>query len=333
MSHRRGPRIGVSACVLGIAVATVFALGGSAYLRGRAVDSSERFFLEAGRPPSPFEGAIAASVQYVLFSSEHNDVIFVGDSACWNGVDPIRLRRLAGLKSYNLAIAGLGAQVCPLALKGYLSRHPKPKAVVLCVSPFGLEVDSGPWADLLQRVITYYGLELDGVAPLTESVPYLMRSGARAFLAHTDYRSMPLADYDEAETYLTQQAQIFVARGFYGLPPGAFGLIPPGENGVLIREDWDRGVHEMADTCGAAGVRMLILFAPIEASYKDARDFDRLDRWGRELEKTHAGLTVRRPIILAYELRYMRDAMHLNSDGVEKFMPVVAKDVQAALAQ
>ena len=87
----------------------------------------------------------------------------------------------------------------------------------------------------------------------------------------------------------------------------------------------------MADTCDAAGVRMLILFAPIEAGYEDARDFDRLDRWGRELEETHPGLTVQRPIILTYEPRLMRDAIHLNLAGVEKFMPVVAKDVQEAL--
>jgi hypothetical protein len=328
----------VSAGVLGVAVATIFALGGSAYLRGRAIDSSERFFLEAGRPPSGGEGALAASVQYAFFSSEQNDVIFVGDSACWNGVDPIRLRRLAGLQSYNLGIAGIGARVCPLAIRGYLSRHPKPKAVVLCLSPLGLEIDSDPWADTLRRVITNYGLEIEGVVPLTESVRYLVRSGVRTLAGRPDYRSVPLAG-SETDTYFSQQARIFVARGFYGLPPRAVvpgfptpnGALIREENGVLIREDWDRGVHEMADTCGAAGVRMLILFAPIEAGYRDVGAFDVLDRWGRELEKTHAGLTVQRPLILAYEPRLMRDAMHLNLDGVERFMPVVAKDVLAVL--
>jgi hypothetical protein len=43
-------------------------------------------------------------------------------------------------------------------------------------------------------------------------------------------------------------------------------------------------------------------------------------------------LTVRRPMILTYEPRLMLDAIHLNLEGVNKFMPVVAKDVQAALA-
>jgi hypothetical protein len=331
MDHLRRPRIGVSAGILGVAVTTVLALGGSAYLRGRALDPSDRFFQEAGREPTGGEGAIAASVEYVLFSSEPNDLIFVGDSACWNGVDPIRLRRLAGLQSFNLAIPGLGARACPMATRGYLSRHPKPKAVVLCLSPLGLEVDSDPWADTLRRVTTYYGLEIDGVVPLSESLPYLVRSGVRTFLAHPDYRSMPLADSDGTDTYFKQQARIFAARGFFGLPPRAAVHVPPAPTGVLIREDWDRGVHEMADTCDAAGVRMLILFAPIEAGYEDARDFDRLDRWGRELEETHPGLTVQRPIILAYEPRLMRDAIHLNLAGVEKFMPVVAKDVQEAL--
>ncbi|HEV3302873.1 MAG TPA: hypothetical protein VG055_24690, partial [Planctomycetaceae bacterium] len=63
MSHLRGPRIGVSVGILGVAVATVLALGGSAYLRGRALDPSDRFFQEAGREPTGGEGAIAASVE------------------------------------------------------------------------------------------------------------------------------------------------------------------------------------------------------------------------------------------------------------------------------
>jgi len=331
--HLHRSQIGVSAGVLGVALATVLALGGSAYLRGRALEPSERFFQEIGRPPSPGEGENVAKAQYALFSSDYNDVVFFGDSACENGVDPIRLRRLTGLQSYNLAIPGIGAQVCPTALRGYLARHPKPKAVVLCLSPLGLEIDSDPWADHLRRLLTYYGLELDDVVPLTESVSYLMRSGARAVLPHPDYRSLQLVDYKETGTYLTQQATIFAARGFRGLPPRADIPVPPAPNGVLIREDWDRGIHVMADTCAATGVRMLILFSPIEAGYEASRDFELLDRWGRELEKTHPGLTVERPIILPYEQRLMWDPIHLNSDGVEQFMPVVAKGVQALLAR
>ncbi len=89
----------------------------------------------------------------------------------------------------------------------------------------------------------------------------------------------------------------------------------------------------MADTCAAAGVPMLILFTPLEARYKDSRDFEILDRWGRELEQTHPGLTVARPIIRPYDERLMWDAVHMNSAGVKQFMPIVAKDVQALLAR
>jgi hypothetical protein len=332
MRYLRGARIGVTASVLGAAFLTVFTLGGSAYVRGRAMDATERFFQEAGRPPTAGEGSVAASAHYALFSDEPNDVIFVGDSACWNGVDPIRLRRMTGLQSYNLGVPGyLGARWCPMTVRAYLSRHPEPKAVVLCLSPLGLEVDSGPWEESLRRIVTFYGLEMDGVGPTTETVPYLVRSGVRALVGYPDYRALPLIDFNNTDTYFTEQVGIFAARGFYGLPPGAHLVIPPAEQGELIREDWDRGVHETADLCAAAGVKMLILFAPIEASYKDSRDFDGLDRWGRELEKTHPGLTVERPIILAYEPRLMQDALHLNLAGVEKFMPVVAKDVQEAL--
>jgi hypothetical protein len=321
----------VSAGVLALAAVTVLALGGSAYRQGRALDPSERFFREAGRPPSAGEGAMAACMEYALFSSEPNDVIFVGDSACGNAIDPIKLRQLTGLQAYNLSLPGVGARSCPITVKGYLSRHPKPKAVVLCLSPVGLEVDSGPWEDALLRLNTYYGLEIDGVVPLSESVAYLVRAGMRSLLGHPDYRSMQLEGCREPETYFTQRPKIFAARGFHGVATNISVPNVPAPNGVLIREDWDRGVHEMAEACDAAGVRMLILFAPIDASYKDSRDFERLDRWGRELEQTHPTLTVERPIILAYEPRLMCDAIHLNVAGVEKFMPVVAKEMQEVL--
>jgi hypothetical protein len=329
----RGRRISVSAGVLAVLAATVLSLGGAAYVRGRSLDPTERYFEEVGRPPSSGEGAMVANAQYALFSSDYNDVVFFGDSSCGNGVDPIRLRRLTDLQSYNIAIPGIGAQACPTALRGYLARHPKPKAVVLCLSPLGMEVDCDPMADALRRMLTYYGLELDDVLPLADSISYLVRSGARTALPHPDYRSLQLLDCDEPETYFNQQAEIFAARGFRGLPPRAGIAVPPAPSGVLIREDWDRGIHVMAGTCAAADVRMMILFSPIEAAYKHSRDFALLDRWGRELEKTHPGLTVARPIILPYEKRWMCDAIHLNSDGVEQFMPVVAKDVQALLAR
>ena len=62
-------------------------------------------------------------------------------------------------------------------------------------------------------------------------------------------------------------------------------------------------------------------------------DFERLDRWGRELEKAYPNVSVRRPILLAYEPRLMWDPIHLNSHGVEKFMPIVAQAVQEALSK
>jgi hypothetical protein len=37
--------------------------------------------------------------------------------------------------------------------------------------------------------------------------------------------------------------------------------------------------------------------------------------------------------VLAYARQFMWDAQHLNAAGVEKFMPIVVQDVQAALSQ
>jgi hypothetical protein len=61
-------------------------------------------------------------------------------------------------------------------------------------------------------------------------------------------------------------------------------------------------------------------------------DYAPVNAWLASLEREFPNVTVCRPVFLWYDGALCWDHSHLNTDGVAKFMPVVAKDVQAALA-
>jgi lysophospholipase L1-like esterase len=77
----------------------------------------------------------------------------------------------------------------------------------------------------------------------------------------------------------------------------------------------------------------MIQFTPIAQAELICRDWRQLEYWVCDLEATQPGVTVARPIVLTYEPKFMWDGIHLNAAGVEKFMPVVAKDVEAVLGK
>jgi hypothetical protein len=97
---------------------------------GRNTDRELRF-LEPRRRPTVDEATIVYPVEYSLSSREKNEIVFLGDSACTDGIDPAKLR----VPSYNLGTAGgLGTAGYEIILRAYLGGHPKPRLVVLCLS-------------------------------------------------------------------------------------------------------------------------------------------------------------------------------------------------------
>jgi hypothetical protein len=145
-----------------------------------------------------------------------------------------------------------------------------------------------------------------------------------------EVRDDPLEGFTR-ESYRTLQSKMRDSRGFFRLP-GQHGpqrvVDRPGPENI-VHGDWDRWIRAIAVACG--NVPLLIQFTPIAGDTVDARDFRQLEEWSRGVESSHPNVRVARPIILPYAATLMWDPIHLNAAGVEKFMPVVAEDVQALL--
>jgi hypothetical protein len=322
--RRIRPTLLIVAIVPGMAAPLALA----SYCVGRRVDP-ELCFLDPRRAPTVDEASIAQPINYTLRSHEVNTVVFLGDSTCRTGVDP----RSLGIPAYNLgSLRGLGPSGFLLTLKAYLGRHAKPGAVVLVATPFCFEVDpSSLDGELSGRVSASYGPEVGSVSML-EAIVFVTKRGAASILQGSDVRDRPLVGL-ERETYRSLESKMRETRGFFGLPGlhGHVQGVPLERPEKPVHPDWDRGIRSIAQACNDAGVPLLIRFAPISAEYREARDFTQLDRWARELESSHSNTTVARPIVLPYDAGLMWDGIHLNGAGVEQFMPVVVKDVQAAL--
>jgi hypothetical protein len=332
---------------LGVMAMTTLALGIFAFISygiGRGRNTELRFFYSWVAPTFD-EVAAVCPVEYALRTDDKNDIVFLGDSTCRTGLDPVRFERLTGLRAYNLgSLRGIGGAGFVITAKAYLLHHPQPRALVLCVTPTCFEVDSGTvGGPLSARFAANYGPEVSEIVPLVDRISYFSKRGlwsvwprvdvASRRMHGQDVRDVPLTGH-KAETYHTLQRKTRDSRGYFPLPGSqgptrGIGRAEP----KLIRDEWDQGIRRIAQICDDADLTLLIQFAPVSAQVANARDFSPLETWSRELESIYRHTTVACPIVLVYDSPMMWDSLHLNLAGVEKFLPVVAKDVQAALAK
>jgi len=285
-------------------------------------------FLDPRRQPTANEAIYSTMAEYALRSNERNDVLFIGDSTCAYGVDPIRFEKLTGLRAYDCGtLAWMGPGGFSVLLDGYVSHHPAPRVVVLTLSPFVMEAGiSVNDPDTTRHFVDTYAPRAGSVS--VESLAFYAKRGAINLLSRaSDPRDLPIQG-DENKTCRTLAAMQEAGRGFVQLP-GEHGrhVDRVTSQGPLVRDDWRIGIASIAEMCRARGVKLMIQFAPIAEAERNARDWSQLERWADSLE----GVVVARPLILPYAPEFMWDGIHLNARGVERFMPTVAKDVQAAL--
>ncbi len=326
-------RIAPTAIVLAIATATLCSFGAVAYQHGRRTAPLARF-LDPRLAPTIDEAFVSFPVEYALRADEANDVVFLGDSICHDDVDPARL---SGLKSYNLGSLGsVGPLGILLTAEAYLDHHPKPRLIVLCISPLRFEVSSGSaGGHVARRLVANYGPEVVGIVPITQSLMYFIRRGALEASGRTGGEALldrPLRGMD-SESFISLGRRMKASRGFFALPGehgGRWSVEFPAPQPFIL-DKWKDGLSRLAALCKASGVPMIVRFGPIWSGVSKSRDFTALDSWADELEVTSANVRVSRPIVLAWDRDVMWDCLHLNSAGVARFMPMVANDVRAIL--
>src|ERR1700733_3258277 len=337
----KSPRVRSAAIALCCTLLVLTGMSAACYCVGRGTPA-EAAFLPSWRSPTFGETSLAVAAEYAAVSHDSNDAIFVGDSACRHGIDPIEFRRLTGLTAYNLGTFGTaGHMSLPVITGAYLSNHPRPKLVVLLVGIASPEYVSLKGEKRMQQqfVMSYrfYGDAIPGLdSSVFDSLRFFVRTGgkriARLGKSGCKHLDEPLGEVP-SETFFTMRQKIRDGSGYVPLM-GHSSKPDPRYNGdpYRVNPDFDSAVRILAKMCADHGLRLMIRFGPTNRSFKNARDYEPLYSWLDTIERECPGVAACRPVLLWYDRPECWDFTHPNVEGTKRFMPTVAKDVQDMLA-
>jgi hypothetical protein len=338
------PRLAPTAAIMAVALLTFALLIGFSSLLGENYRADPPF-LHPFRAPTRDEAMLAYPAEYALKSTEYNDVLFLGDSTCRCSIDPAMFQRSSGLSAYNLGSMGvLGIDGYRLTLQIYLQHHPKPRAVVLAVTPDDFDVESSQELDgLPYRYRWSYGPDSRAAFRLPEDLVSATHFARRGVQIGHAYWANPRAvrRFDPrvqflygggSDTYLTLEQKIRQSRGYWALKGKHWASTEsPNKPTVTVASQWDPGLRGLVDVAEANGVLLVIRLVPIVDTTKT--DYGPVRCWLEDLERKYERVAVIRPEILLYDAELCWDYQHLNADGVGKFSRSLAKDVTEALAR
>jgi hypothetical protein len=341
----------LAATLLVAATASVIllVLAGASFCIAKSAPPALRFF-DPRRPPTVDEAWAVCVMDYALSSTEKNDVVFLGDSICRSGLEPVQFERSTRLRAYNLGVlfGGLGPDVLPNVARSYLLKHPAPRMMVLCCSPVCFERDvPAAYVPLRDRFLNCYALEVPGDQSFEArrsdimNLSYLIKQGtllgwdkiAALLNGHDHDARDDSLDGGETLTYRSLEQQTRQSRGFYAMVGSGHetSLDRPSGN-VLIDDEWDRGVRRLADTCEKAHVPLMIRLGPISAQASRNLNFDAVERWLKQLHVSHPHLMLPRDHnLLRYAPELCFDSTHPNVQGAALFTTRVADEVRTAL--
>jgi hypothetical protein len=328
----RARRIRTAIVVLLVAVSTAGGLLAMAYSVGRGVAPELRFLREQ-KPLADGAAICACQIDYALHSHEVNDVVFIGDSAGHDGIDPILFEKVSRHRAYNLCSErGLGPMGYLITIKAYLLNHPRPQVVVLCITPICFEADARTFGgDLPEQFATHYSPEV-GLTTAPERVAYFARCGALSFVqsSRSDARDLPL-EFLPSETYTTLRRRLSESRGFSRLdgqhgPPGA--LDRRGEP-VRVHAEWNYGVRRIAELCQSQNVPLFIRFAPLAEDDRGLREWGPLLDWCETIQHDYPSVTVVNPAMQFFDRALLWDSLHLNAEGAAHFTERLGRYLRA----
>jgi hypothetical protein len=344
--------VGPTILVLVSGAATLAGLSGASYYLGHADkhDAPELRFLNPRRAPTVDEACLTFVGEYAVRSHEANDVIFLGDSACRCDIDPLAFERLTGLRAYNLGTFGTsGPNLLAVTAESYLSNHPRPRAVVLCLVPLSLRYAAQQQAGSVQsRFAEAYASPEARAGGVDErwgldSIARVMRRGAGLAAVElqrlgngetTDALSLPLLGMSTA-TYSSLRERLRAQHGRWVLsgqnqanaPAAVAGPKHPG----FVSPDWDRGLDEIAQLCRLNRIPLVLRVAPMRPDVALADDFSQAERCLQAARIRNPTVVLKLPVLLYFAWTRCWDPMHLNEKGAEEFTSIVARDVAEEL--
>jgi hypothetical protein len=323
--------------VLGGALVAAAVWAGLAFVVGKHSEAGGRF-LKNYRPPSDYEAHLEYPMRYAIDSSEPNEVVFVGDSTCLSGIEPVAFQELTGLRAYSLASVGvIGFDGYAVIFRHYLAHHPRPRALVLCCHPWALGVpptEAGP-ADVRRRFLSAF----DSRAPADEpagldGIAYYVRQGFWAGYGALTGGAAAHADVEIPHrgglTLRSLGEQVRRERGYWE-HPGTLPIGPsPPPKRLPVSSEAAAGTEELARLAAAQGIRFMVRLTPrVDDGLPEPAP--EIDYWLAQLDRRHPAIAIGRPAVLSYPQDAFGQQLHMNRAGANRWTATVAREVFQAL--
>jgi len=304
---------------------------------------SKHLFLRNYRPPSDYEAHIEFVMRYTLQSSEQNDVIFLGDSTCLTGLEPLKFKRLTGLKAYNLGSVGvLGIDGFVTVFQDYLKHHPKPRVLVFCVHPDTLQMpvsSLGP-QEVQEQFLWAYGAESAKAKFFSEKpLVYYVRQGAQIIIGHIaggpdHYLNEPIPNR-KGMTFNSLWQQVANQRGYWAHPgvlPENFRRPVDPSGPLRLVPDYKQGLDSLARITSENGIILFIQLSP-RVTTGSAEDYSGLNSDLENLAAQYQNVSVSQPVVLVHNPSSFGELRHLNRKGADAFTSLVADEVSKIIAK
>jgi len=319
-----------TAC-MSISVASVFL-----YSIGKQEEESGEYIPEYTLPDENLLCTMY-TMSYIQESSEINDVLFLGDSACQIGVDAARIEGATGCRAFNMGAAnltGIGWEGLLIAFEQYLSHHPKPKILILCLGPNSYRKYDGVFQGPKENFINAFGSERDkDELNLNRSrVLHYTRKGVRILIARINmwFHSMTTINarsyyrWDETQNRVRngEQRGSLILRGFAS--PGK----DLGHHPISISEFATMHMKRLCEKCSLNNIRIIIRIMPVKnGEIKEDGSIEKLGAYFRELKSIWPNLSVSQPMILNWDDDLFYDNVHLNAQGAERMANVLTVEI------
>ncbi|MFI5351166.1 MAG: hypothetical protein ACHQ2Z_16600 [Elusimicrobiota bacterium] len=313
--------------VAGVCLAAGLAAAAAAHWTTRSL-VNEGVFLKNYRPVFWEESLLYHKMDYVLTTSESNDVLLLGDSTCLMDLDTLRLTRATGRTAYNLGTLGsLGSDGHLQILRDYLRRHPKPRFLVYTIWPAELTAGSHADEGVKDRFIWTYGPELRAERGLKRwPLDFRLREELRTMAGLVAERRTRPFEREVAPgiTHARLGELLRERRGFFERTTAIAVEAYAGD--LRVEPVLGARFEELLSFADAQGLRVLVRLAPMPAGISDARKEELAD-WFARL-KTGPNVIVARPLVLEFPPSEFTDWGHLNASGVRRLTDLVASELK-----
>jgi hypothetical protein len=217
-----------------------------------------------------------------------------------------------------------------------LANHPAPKVVALCLGPLTFDFrDADEWGGgITSHCMANYATAVGESVPLIDTAERFVRRGFGQCITccEPDLEARSLRG-DEAHTYRSYRAEVETARGFFPIGNGHSKdpRLPNIDLPYEISDRWAGLVSDLDRECLHHNCRLLVFFSPLRRVIIEQRDMTLADKWLKQVAADNPRVTVCGKAVWSIDEEAMYDCVHLNRDGVERFMPIVANEVQATL--